>query len=75
MATTTRLEQSPAYAARGRAASYPEPPVVVVRHHRRPATPRAAGSASMASLRWEFAFYGGFFFIPVGMAAASWLGP
>jgi hypothetical protein len=42
--------------------------------------PRAAGrrpavSASLTSLRWAFAFYGAFVFIPVAMAAASCFGP
>jgi hypothetical protein len=29
----------------------------------------------MARLRWAAAFYGGFLFTPVGMAAAVWLEP
>jgi hypothetical protein len=29
----------------------------------------------MASLRWALAFYGGFLFVAVAMAAAIWLVP
>ncbi len=39
----------------------------------RPADRRPAGSGSMTTLRWAVAFYGGFLFTPVGMAAAVWL--
>ena len=28
----------------------------------------------MTTLRWAFAFYGGFFFIPVGTVVSSWFG-
>ncbi len=41
----------------------------------RPADRRPAGSGSMTTLRWAVAFYGGFLFTPVGMAAAVWLEP
>ena len=33
-----------------------------------------AGSA-LASLRWAWAFYGAFSFVPLGMATVSWLSP
>ncbi len=41
----------------------------------RPAGGGPEGGASMTRLRWAAAFYGGFLFTPVGMAAAVWLEP
>ena len=59
---------------------HPRAPRVVARRRwggrlPRAAVRRAPGNGSMASLRWAFAFYGGFLFIAVGMAAAIWFVP
>ncbi len=72
MATTIRLERPPAAL---RPPDRPRAPRAVPRRREagrlpRTAVRRAPGSASMASLRWALAFYGGFLFIAVAMAAA-----
>lgn len=59
---------------------HPRAPRVVARRREVGRLPRAAvrgapGNASLASLRWAFAFYGGFLFIAVAMAAAIWFVP
>ncbi len=77
MATTSRLERPPAALC---PPDRPRAPRAVPRRRgpgRLPRTavrraPRSASmaSASMASFRWALAFYGGFLFIAVAMAAA-----
>ncbi|CCH87409.1 protein of unknown function [Modestobacter italicus] len=67
MNTTSRVEQPVECEARPRAVSGSEIPTVVGRRAVRCA-------ASVRSLRWALAFYGGFCSIPVGMAAATWFG-
>lgn len=59
---------------------------VVVGSGRPPADPRApsddasgpttaTGAAAMATLRWAFAFYGGFSFLALGTLVATWIAP
>ncbi len=77
MATTSRLERPPA--AHRLPLSVRAPRVVVRRREVGPlprtAVRRAPRSASMASLRWALAFYGGFLFVAVAMAVALWSVP
>ncbi len=76
MATTSRLDGSRECSARGRAASRAERSAVITRPHRRHRPRRSGGRrAALTPLRSALAFYGAFSFIPVGMAAADWLGP
>ena len=77
MATTSRLERPP---AAPRFPSSVRAPRVLARRRWAGRLPRTAvrhapPSASMASLRWALAFYGGFLFVAVAMAAAIWLVP
>ena len=77
MATTSRLERPP---AAHRPPDSPRAHRVVARRRwvgrpPRAAVRRAPGTASMASLRWALAFYGGFLFVAVAMAAAIWSVP
>ena len=77
MATASRIEHVPEYRTLERVPSRARTAVVVVPPSRRPwrsASRLAQGGASMTTLRWAFAFYGGFFFIPVGTVVSSWFG-
>ena len=77
MATTSRLERPP---AAHRPPDSPRAPRFFARRRwvgrpPRAAVRRAPGTASMASLRWALAFYGGFLFVAVAMAVALWSVP
>ena len=77
MATTSRLERPP---AAHRLPYSPRASRVVARRRWAGRPPRTAvrsapRSASMASLRWAVAFYGGFLFVAVAMSVALWSVP
>ena len=54
----------------GRPRSAPDAPV-----ERPSGSSTAAGAAPLATVRWAFAFYGGFSFVPLGTIVIAWFTP